>query len=64
MSADDLAGAAAAYVAAASGPTSWGFAILRGLQSKPMYQGTVSAAEKRHRRAKGKAAKAARKVNR
>lgn len=63
MSAADLAGAAASYIAAAAGPTSWQFAILRGLQSKPVYEGTKSEGV-RKRRAKRKAAKAARKVNR
>lgn len=64
--ASNLAGAAASYIASGAGPTSWQFAILHALQSaeKHVYEGTVAAAEKRRRRAKAKAAKAARKVNR
>lgn len=60
----ELAGAATSLIASGAGPTAWQFAILRGLQSKHVYQGTVSAAVKAARRAKSKAAKAARKVNR
>lgn len=39
-------------------------AVLRGLQSKHVYGGTVSFAERARRRRKGKAQRAARKWNR
>lgn len=41
-----------------------GFAILAGLQSKPIYQGTVSAKTKAKRRAANKRARVARRANR
>ena len=43
---------------------SYSFAILMGLQRKPIYQGTVTDAEKKRRRAAGKRAKIARRLNR
>lgn len=46
------------------GPTMYSLLILRGLQDKPQYQGTVPAAEKARRRAAGKVAKQQRKRNR
>jgi len=39
-------------------------AILRGLQAKPVYQGTVPFSTVQDRRAKNKAARRARRVNR
>lgn len=42
----------------------FGLLILLALQTKPFYEGTVSPAEKAKRRARGKRAKAARKVAR
>ena len=42
----------------------YGFAILLALQTKPMYMGTVPAAVKAQRRAAGKRARAARRLNR
>lgn len=45
-------------------PSSYEFAILKALQSKVLYQGTVPAAVKASRRARDKVAKASRKVNR
>lgn len=44
--------------------SSYGLVILLALQRKPMYEGTVSSAEIAKRRARGKRAKAARKVHR
>ena len=41
-----------------------GFSILIGLQSKPIYQGTVSAKVKAKRRAANKRARVARRANR
>lgn len=57
---DDVAG----YIASAAGPTSYAFAMLGALQSKPVYAGTVDPAVKAKRRAKAKRAKAARKAQR
>lgn len=45
-------------------PTSYQIAILYGLQSKPLYAGTVPLAVKESRRAAGKVAKRSRKMNR
>jgi hypothetical protein len=45
-------------------PSSYEYAILKGLQSKQLYQGTVAANVKAGRRARGKVAKASRKGNR
>jgi hypothetical protein len=45
-------------------PTAYSLAILKALQRKQMYLGTVPAAEVRKRRIKGRVAKAARKANR
>lgn len=45
-------------------PTTYEWAILRGLQRKQMYAGTVAANVKASRRARGKVAKASRKGNR
>ena len=45
-------------------PSTFELAILRGLQRKQLYQGTVPASTKAARRAKGRAAKAARKTGR
>lgn len=47
-----------------SEPTGYSKAILNGLQGKPIYQGTVSAAEKASRRKRNKAARIARRANR
>lgn len=44
--------------------TPYGVAILRGLQRKTMYEGTVTGDERKARRAKGKLARAARKRQR
>lgn len=46
------------------GPSSSSLGMLKALQRKPVYQGTVAPADKAHRRAKGKVAKASRKTNR
>ena len=40
------------------------WSIFLGLQRKPIYQGTVPAAERRRRRAANRRARAARRVNR
>lgn len=45
-------------------PSSYEYAILRGLQSMMLYQGTVESHVKVSRRARGKVAKASRKANR
>ncbi len=46
------------------GPTSHQLAILKALQGKHVYMGTVSAKVKKQRRARGKVAKASRRINR
>lgn len=48
----------------AAGPTAYQAAILRGLQGKPMYQGTVPAHVKARRRAANRAARIARRAGR
>ena len=45
-------------------PSSYEYATLKGLQSMALYQGTVQGNVKASRRARGKIAKASRKVNR
>jgi hypothetical protein len=45
-------------------PSTFELAILRALQIRPLYQGTVPADVKASRRARGRAAKAARKTSR
>jgi hypothetical protein len=45
-------------------PTSWHKAILRGLQGRKLYEGTVPFSTVQDRRAKNKAARHARRVNR
>jgi len=45
-------------------PSSYEFAILKSLQGRRLYQGTVSDGVKTSRRARGKTAKASRKANR
>lgn len=45
-------------------PTSWHKAILRGLQSRKLYEGTVPFSTVTKRRAKNKAARKARRLNR
>lgn len=45
-------------------PSPFQHAVLYGLQGKHIYAGTVPAAEIRHRRARAKAAKKARRANR
>lgn len=45
-------------------PSSYEFAILKGLQGKQLYQGTVAANVKAGRRTRGKIAKTSRKGNR
>ena len=45
-------------------PSTYEFAILRGLQNRKLYQGTVEPGVKSTRRARGKVAKLSRKVNR
>ncbi len=45
-------------------PSSYEYAILKGLQRKQLYQGTVPANVKASRRVRGKIAKASRKGNR
>lgn len=49
---------------ATTAPSSYEFAILKGLQNRTLYQGTVSGGEKSIRRARGKMAKVSRKANR
>lgn len=45
-------------------PTSWSQAILRGLQGRKLYEGTVPFSTVQDRRAKNKAARHSRRVNR
>ena len=45
-------------------PTSYEFGILRALQHRKLYQGTVEDGIKSSRRARGKVAKLSRKINR
>lgn len=45
-------------------PSKYQLSILHGLQFKPVYQGTVTRAERILRRKKAKAAKRSRKINR
>lgn len=45
-------------------PTFYSLAILRGLQYKPVYMGTVTYAERLRRRAKNKMARISRRKNR
>jgi len=49
---------------ATTAPTSFEFAILKGLQNRRLYQGTVPEGTKAIRRARGKVAKVSRKANR
>ena len=45
-------------------PRAYAHAILRGLQSKPVYEGTAPPQDVARRRAKNKAARAQRRINR